>query len=134
MYYLIKTMLIVPVFLALSLNASAESGNTGEKYFLMIAEPNGDAWKGVILGGGDMADPARAAIESMGGKLHNYYIGVNESKNYGVVSFPDSYDTAKIIYLRAAQGLMKSMEFVEIMPSDQAAGLFEDVKPLLESN
>ena len=101
------------------------------KYFLMVAEPNGEAWKGVIEGGGDMAVPARAAIEAMGGQLLSYYIGVAESKNYGVVAFPDSYDTAKIIYLRSAQGLMKSMEFIEIIPSDKAAGLFEEINDLL---
>ena len=125
---------VVMFSLMMTFNGNIAAGSGGEKHFLMIAEPNSDAWKGVIMGGGDMADPAREAIESMGGKLLSYYIGVGESKNYGIVAFPDSYDTAKIIYLRSAQGLMKSMEFIEIIPSDQAAGLFDDVKTLLEPN
>ena len=118
--------------LASSLAWAAE-GEEKMKYFLMIAEPKGSAWAGVIQDGGDMAGPAGEAIEAMGGKLLSYYIGVSESKNYGVVAFPDSYDTAKIIYLRAAQDLMKSMEFVEIIPSDQAVGMFEDVKGMLNA-
>ena len=117
--------------LGLSGGVLAQDDEPQLKYFLMIAEPNNAAWKGAIEGSGDKAVPARAAIEAMGGKLLSYYIGVAESKNYGVVAFPDSYDTAKIIYLRSAQGLMKSMEFIEIIPSDQAASLFEDVDELL---
>ena len=119
------------MLLCLSLTVAAQAEEPRMKYFLMIAEPNADAWKGVIESGGDMAVPARRAIEALGGKLVSYYIGVAESKNYGIVAFPDSYDTAKIIYLRAAQGLMKSMEFVEVIPSDQAVALFEEVKTLL---
>jgi hypothetical protein len=101
------------------------------KHFLMIAEPSGAVWKDVIEGGGDMAVPARQAIEAMGGQLLSCYIGVGESKNYGVVAFPDTYDIAKITYLRAAQGVMKSMQFIEVIPSDQAAGLLDEVKVLM---
>ena len=78
-----------------------------------------------------MAEPAGKAIEAMGGKLLSYHIGTGESKNYGVLEFPDSYDTAKIIYLRAAQDLMKSMQFIEVIPSDQAAGMFAEVKAMM---
>lgn len=102
------------------------------KYFLMIAEPSGAAWKSVIEGGGDMADTALPQIEAMGGKLLSYYIGAGEAKNYGVVAFPDSMDTAQIIYLRAAQQLMKDFEFIEVIPSNQAVGLFEKVKSQLK--
>ena len=124
-------VLAIVMVLSFSGAAIAQDDEPKLKYFLMVAEPNGAAWKGVIEGGGDMAVPAREAIEAMGGKLLSYYIGVAESKNYGVVAFPDSYDTAKIIYLRSAQGLMKSMEFIEIIPSDKAAGLFEEINDLL---
>ena len=110
----------------------AEAQEPKTKYFLMIAEPNADAWKGVIEDGGDMAIPARQAIEAMGGQLLNYYIGVGEPKNYGVAVFPDSYDIAKITYLRAAQGIMRSMQFIEVIPSDRAAEVFEGVKQLME--
>ena len=40
--------------------------------------------------------------------------------------------TAKIIYLTAAQQLMKGFEFVMVIPSHQAVGLFEEVKPQLK--
>ena len=102
------------------------------KYYLMIAEPNSEAWKGVIMEGGDMAEPAGKALEAMGGKLLNYYIGVGEAKNYGVVAFPDSMDIAKIVYMRTAQGVMKDIQFIEIIPSDQAVDLFKETKKLLE--
>ena len=120
--------------LALTLGAMSvqaqDSSTERHKFYLMIAQPNDEAWKGVIEAGGDMAAPAAEALEAMGGKLHSYYIGVNEAKNYGVVSFPSSYDIAKIVYMRTIQGLMKDIEFVEIMPSDQAVELFKDVKKL----
>ena len=132
--HFVRPISFVYIVLAVCLIAVPQIGRADEprlKYFLMIVEPNSAAWKGVIESGGDMAVPARQAIEAMGGQLLSYYIGVAESKNYGIVAFPDSYDTAKIIYLRSAQGLMKSMEFVEIIPSDQAAGLFKEVNSLL---
>ncbi len=34
-----------------------------------------------------MAAPVGKALETMGGKLHSYYVGVTEGKNYGIVSF-----------------------------------------------
>ena len=130
---IVKTVLaLVLTFGGLSTQAQDQS-TQGHKYYLMIAQPNDAAWKGVIEAGGDMAAPAGEALEAMGGKLHSYYIGVNEAKNYGVVSFPSSYDIAKIVYMRTIQGLMKEIKFVEIMPSDQAAQLFIDVKKLTEN-
>ena len=101
------------------------------KYYLMIAQPNDAAWKGAIEAGEDMAAPAGKALEAMGGKLHSYYIGVTEAKNYGVVSFPDSMDIAKIVYMRTAQGLMKDIKFIEILPSDLAASMFQETNKFL---
>ena len=48
-----------------------------------------------------------------------------------MVAFPDTYDIAKITCLRAAQEVMKSMQFIEVIPSDQAAGLLDEVKVLM---
>ena len=124
----------IACIMGLCFSTQAQNTNTTDnmKYYLMIAQPSDAAWKGVIEAGGDMAEPAGKAIEAMGGKLHSYYIGVNEAKNYGVVSFPSSLDIAKIVYLRTAQGVMKDIEFVEVLPSDMAVGIFEDVKSMLK--
>ena len=123
--------LVVIAMIALGTAAHAQAEEQKLKYFLMIAEPNGSTWKSAIDGDGDMAVPARAAIEAMGGQLLSYYIGVGEAKNYGVVAFPDSYDIAKITYLRAAQGVMKSLQFIEVIPSGAAVAVFEDVREML---
>ena len=61
----------------------------------------------------------------------SYYIGVGEAKNYGIVAFPDSMDIAKIIYLRTAQGVMDSMQFIEVIPSNKAVALLEEVSGML---
>jgi hypothetical protein len=111
-------------------NDKIVSHDEDEKYYLMIAQPSDEAWKGVIEAGGDMAEPAGKAIEAMGGKLHSYYIEVGRPKNYGVVSFPSSTDIAKIVYMRTVQGVMKDIQFIEIIPSDKAAGLFKEVNEL----
>jgi hypothetical protein len=125
---------MVAAMIALGTAGYAQAEEQKYKYFLMIAEPDSATWKGVITGGGDMMVPARAAIEAMGGQLLSYYIGVGEAKNYGVVAFPDSYDIAKITYLRAAQGVMKSLQFIEVIPSDAAVAVLDDVKEIIETD
>ena len=100
------------------------------KYYLMIAEPGAEAWAGAINAGGDMAESAGKDIENMGGQLISYWLGVGEAKNYGVVAFPDSMDIARITYLRASQGIMKNLQFIEVMPSSAAVAIFADVKKM----
>ena len=130
---ILHTALIIIMLLGATTTQAQDGPTEGQKYYLMIAQPSDAAWKGVIEAGGDMAEPAGKALEAMGGKLHSYYIGVGEAKNYGVVSFPSSTDIAKIVYLRTVQGLMKNIQFIEIMPSDQAVELFKQVNELTKN-
>ncbi|MGL1886529.1 MAG: GYD domain-containing protein [Reichenbachiella sp.] len=123
--------LILISFVAFAFGASAQAQETNMKYYLMIGQPDDEAWKMVIEAGGDMAVPARKSIEAMGGELISYWVGVTEAKNYGIVAFPDSKSIAQIVYMRTIQGVMKNIEFKEIMPTDQAAGFFQELN---ESN
>jgi len=120
------------VLSGMSLVVHADTSKQKMKYFLMIAEPNAPTWAGAIKAGGDMAGPAGKALEGMGGKLISYWLGVGEAKNYGIVVFPDSVDIAKVTYLRASQGVMKSIQFIEVMPSSEAVHVFKDVSKMLK--
>lgn len=137
-----RTILVSVLALSSFLNASADAKKQKEttapasvaeknvsqmKYFLMIGTPNDAAWKAVIEAEADMAEPARKSIEAMGGKLISYWIAVGEAKNYGIVAFPDSKQIAKIVYMRTMQGVMKDIQFVEIMPTGEAAGFFKEL-------
>lgn len=101
------------------------------KYYLMIGTPSDSTWKAIIQTGEDMALPAKEGIEALGGKLISYYLGVGEAKNYGVVAFPSSMDIAKIVYMRVAQGVMKDLQFIEVVPSGNMVELFAEINPLI---
>lgn len=99
----------LPLALVFALAPMVFSEESRMKYFLMIAKPNDAAWATMIESGGDLAIPAAASLESMGGELISYYIGIGEAKNYGVVAFPDSINIAEIVYMRIAQGIMEEI-------------------------
>lgn len=104
-------------------------GEVKMKYYLMIGEPTTEVWEAIVQSGGkDMTTPGREATEALGGKIISYYIGATEAKNYIIVAYPDSMDVSKIVYMRAAQGVMKNLEFIEIIPADDAHLIFNDIK------
>lgn len=99
------------------------------KYYLMIGEPTTEIWNALVKSGGkDMTTPGREATEALGGKIISYYIGATEAKNYIIVAYPDSMDVSNIVYMRAAQGVMKNLQFIELIPAEDAHVVFEKIK------
>lgn len=99
------------------------------KHYLMIGEPTTAIWDALVQSGGkDIAKPGREATEALGGKIIGYYIGATEAKNYIIVAYPESIDMSKIVYMRAAQGVMDKLEFIEIIPADDVHLVFDSLK------
>lgn len=103
------------------------------RYYLMIGDPNSRAWGAVIQAEGDMAVPAKKVIETMGGRLIGYYLAVGSAKNYGVVAFPNSKAISQIVYMREMQGLMDSIEFIEVKPTDKMIDVFKEINKMAKS-
>lgn len=102
--------------------------NARMKYYLMIGEPTTEIWNALVKSGGkDMTTPGRKATEALGGKIISYYIGATEARNYIIVAYPDSTDVSNIVYMRAAQGVMKNLQFIEIIPAEEAHVVFEKI-------
>lgn len=98
------------------------------KYYLMIGEPTTEVWNALVKSGGkNLTTPGREATEALGGKMIGYYIGATEAKNYIIVAYPDSTDVSNIVYMRAAQGVMKNLEFIEIIPAEDVPAVFEKI-------
>jgi len=98
-------------------------------YYLMIGDAQPEVWKAIVESGGkDIAKPGREATEALGGKIIGYYLGATEAKNYIIVAYPSSTDVSKIVYMRAAQGVMKNLKFIEIIPAGEAHTIFEGIK------
>ena len=126
-------LLIVGIISVTALVAFTNGKSTEEqddlKYYLMIGEPEPEVWKAIIENGGkDLSKPGREATEALGGKILGYYIGATEAKNYIIIAFPRSIDVSNIVYMRAAQGVMKNLEFIEIIPESKVPSLFEKIK------
>jgi len=123
----IYCLLISAVILSVS-TVSTALADGKMKYYLMIGEPTAEVWDAIVKNGGkNMTAPGREATEALGGKMIGYYIGATEAKNYIIVAYPDSRDVSQIVYMRAAQGVMKNLQFIEIIPADNAHLIFNKI-------
>ena len=133
MKHKIFTAILFVVLLGFQVQAEPD-GHAEEKklkYYLMIGDAQPEVWKAIVEAGGkDISKPGREATEALGGKIIGYYLGATEAKNYIIVAYPSSVDVTKIVYMRAAQGVMKNLEFIEIIPADDMSPVFESIKAI----
>lgn len=108
--------------LLLSLPLPALSEEVGSRYFLFIGEPSSAAWKYLMENPADRQKEVEAAMTAIGGKIHSYYFGLGDGKNYITAELPDDNEVIQAVYLmRLPTGLLNSYQLVELMPSAQMA-------------
>lgn len=114
-------------FIANTVLANENEATDEMQYYLMIGTPTAETWAGLVKNEVDMGPGGKAGIEAMGGKFIGFYIATGEFKNYAIVAFPKNTDVARIVFTRAMQGVMDDIEFIPMMTTKQAQGVFKEI-------
>lgn len=118
MFKLVRVAAVI--LCTLSLPTLADEGAT--RHFLFIGEPSPAAWKYLMDNPGDRQKEVAAGMRAIGGKIHSYYFGLGDGRNYIIAELPDDNEVIQAVYLmRLPTGLLNSYEMIELMPSAQMA-------------
>ena len=127
--------LLFGLFLSFSIsNAAIAVDNQAEssKHFLLIGVPDSAALSAIVNKPTDLAINYASELESIGGELVSYYFAAGKALMYAIIKFPDSSKAAAHLYQRMSLGIMKNVEIIEIIPSDEMIDVLKDAQAFNE--
>ncbi len=125
-----KSIILSSVF-ALCGSALFAQDNSDMRTFLFIGTANSAGWEMQIAAPSDREALMRGGIEKLGGKLHSYYWGLGNGKNYITVSLPDDPTFIQAFYVtRLGDGVLDDYQMIELMSSPDMAVALERVSEI----
>jgi len=102
----------------MTVKAQDKEQSVDMRHFLFIGEPNTATWA-MLASNPEAANRQEVmskAIEKLGGKIHTYYWGFSDGKNYITMSVPNDPELLQAMYvLRKSQGVLESYTSIELM-------------------
>lgn len=123
--FAVFTCLLISNGVAADILAGQEKSSLKLKYFLLSGTPEHKVFKAALAKPIDYAPAARKTIEELNGKLVSYYFEVGLARMYAIIALPDSRDMTALVYQRMSTGLMRDVEVVEIIPSENMVDIFK---------
>lgn len=120
------SMMLLVAALSFPLNACAQENlrtevnkSEGMTQYMFVGHVSPKGWQYLLDNPNDREEAARIGVNKMGGKLHAYYFGFGNSKNYVIASLPDKKTAKAAQILRLSSGLLIDYEIIELMsPAD----------------
>jgi uncharacterized protein with GYD domain len=117
------------IILFLFCNSSfAQDDQPKLKHYMLVGEVHSSGLKAIIDNPADMAVNYGKELEALGGQLVDYYFVAGSAKMFVIIQLPDTVSAAAHVYQRSSTGVMKVVELIEIIPSNDMTGVLKKAK------
>ncbi len=89
-------------------------------WFLVRFQFSSGSAKAMIENPHDRTGPAKALVESFGGKLHHYFFSFGEYDGVGIAEFPDNKSAVAFSLKAASTSAFSKFDTTVLMPANEA--------------